>query len=75
MTIGLALISWFLIVDFPDRAKFLSEDERRAAVDRIQRERGDALPDQLTAAKIFKHMIECVPPHPPKLVCDAHADR
>ncbi|GJN92860.1 hypothetical protein Rhopal_005900-T1 [Rhodotorula paludigena] len=58
MTIGLALISWFLIVDFPDRAKFLSEDERRAAVDRIQRERGDALPDQLTAAKIFKHMID-----------------
>ncbi|GAA5999144.1 uncharacterized protein JCM10292_001621 [Rhodotorula paludigena] len=58
MTIGLALISWFLIVDFPDRAKFLSEDERRAAVDRIQRERGDALPDQLTAAKVFKHMID-----------------
>ncbi|GAA5999145.1 uncharacterized protein JCM10292_001622 [Rhodotorula paludigena] len=58
ITIGLGIISFFLIVDFPERAKFLTPEERTAAVDRIQRERADAIPDAVTLAKVVKHATD-----------------
>ncbi|BGP01810.1 Major facilitator superfamily domain-containing protein [Rhodotorula toruloides] len=58
ITIGLGIISWFIIVDFPDRAKFLTDAERKYAVDRVNADRGDALPDGATAAKVLKHLAD-----------------
>merc|ERR1712169_143100 len=55
ITVGLGIISYFVIVDFPDRAKFLTEEQRLYAVERIQLDRGDATPDQVTGKKLLKH--------------------
>jgi len=56
ITIGLGFIAWFIIVDFPDRAKFLTDAERKYAIDRLNADRGDALPDGATFAKVMKHL-------------------
>lgn len=43
-------------VDFPDKAAFLTEDERALILLRIDLDRGDALPDGFTGRKILSHM-------------------
>lgn len=45
----------FLIVDFPDKNKFLTHEETTFVLDRINRDRGDAEADALTVSKFFKH--------------------
>jgi len=49
-------VSWFFLVDFPQKAKFLSQDERAWAIQRLNDDRGDGDHDGLTAAKIFQHL-------------------
>ncbi|KAH8673322.1 putative MFS transporter [Xylariales sp. PMI_506] len=57
MVIGLATYWW--IVDFPDQAHrtpwFLSPEEQRLAVARIQRDRKDVEPDPFSWGKVFVH--------------------
>lgn len=57
-TIFLGLLATVLIVDFPDKNKFLSAAETKIVIDRINRDRGDAEPDALTASKFFKHCAD-----------------
>ena len=61
ITLLIAIASWFLILDFPDKASkkgFLTEDEARYIQHRIQKDRGDAKPDPLTMAKVGKHLLD-----------------
>ncbi|GAA6053960.1 hypothetical protein JCM3770_004642 [Rhodotorula araucariae] len=58
ITVALGVLSWFCVVDFPDRAKFLTEEQRLYAIERIQKDRGDAVPDQVTGKKILKHALD-----------------
>lgn len=61
MTLVIAIVSWFLILDFPDKASkkgFLTEDEARYIQHRIENDRGDAKPDPLTWAKLGKHLMD-----------------
>ncbi|POY70887.1 hypothetical protein BMF94_6064 [Rhodotorula taiwanensis] len=58
VTIALGIISIFLIVDFPDKAKFLTPEEKAYAIQRVQEDRGDAIPDEMTLAKIGTHMCD-----------------
>lgn len=46
------------IVDFPDRATFLTEEQRQLTLTRIQRDRGDAKPDPVTLAKVGKYLAD-----------------
>ncbi|KAK4046707.1 hypothetical protein OIV83_005910 [Microbotryomycetes sp. JL201] len=55
ITMGLGLIAYFLIVDFPDKNNFLTPEETKFVIDRINIDRGDAEPDALTPSKFFKH--------------------
>ncbi|GAA5940725.1 hypothetical protein JCM3775_004880 [Rhodotorula graminis] len=58
ITIGLGVISWFVIVDFPDRAKFLTPEQKTWAIERIQQDRGDATPDSVTGKKLITHALD-----------------
>lgn len=60
-TVVLAVIAYFVIIDFPDKAAekgFLTIAERDMILTRIQRDRGDAKPDALTWAKAGKYATD-----------------
>ncbi|KAM0790156.1 hypothetical protein ACM66B_005475 [Microbotryomycetes sp. NB124-2] len=58
ITIGLGVLAFLLIVDFPDKNNFLTAEETKIVTDRINIDRGDAEPDALTASKFFKHACD-----------------
>jgi len=56
-----AIVSWFIIVDFPDKAAqkgFLSDEQATFVQQRIEHDRGDAIADPLTLKKFFKHLSD-----------------
>ncbi len=55
---GLGIIAFFLIVDFPDKSTFLTHEEKAFVIDRIHRDRGDALPDRLDFAAFKAHISD-----------------
>lgn len=57
----IAVVSWFLIIDFPDKARqkgFLTENETRYIQHRIETDRSDAVPDPLTWKSFLRHIID-----------------
>ncbi|KAL4783371.1 major facilitator superfamily domain-containing protein [Aspergillus varians] len=57
ITVGVCAFGWFIIIDFPTKADgFLSPEEKKFVIDRINNDRGDADEDSLTAAKILHHL-------------------
>ncbi|KAF9042193.1 major facilitator superfamily domain-containing protein [Panaeolus papilionaceus] len=59
-TILLGIVTWFYIPDFPDRARFLSEKQRKVVMHRVEVDRGDSTPDEMTWRKFFKHLADPV---------------
>ena len=55
-TLCLGPIAWVFVPDFPDKNRFLTEDQTQLILDRVEEDRGDSLPDQLTAAKVLRHL-------------------
>ncbi|KAJ9661449.1 hypothetical protein H2201_006480 [Coniosporium apollinis] len=61
LTVTIATIAWFIIIDFPDKAErkgFLNHSEAAFIARRIENDRGDAIPDGLTWGKFFKHLTD-----------------
>ncbi|GAA5860628.1 hypothetical protein JCM3774_006233 [Rhodotorula dairenensis] len=58
ITIALGVLSIFLIVDFPDKATFLTPEEKAYAMRRVQEDRGDAVPDEVTFSKVLTHLAD-----------------
>ncbi|KAB5590628.1 hypothetical protein CTheo_5938 [Ceratobasidium theobromae] len=58
VTIVAGAIGWLLIVDFPDKATFLTEEERRHVIRRLDRDRGDGEHDPLTTEKVLSHLSD-----------------
>lgn len=58
ITILVGIAGIFLIVDFPEKAKFLDETERKMVLLRIERDRADAVPDAFTWAKLFSYALD-----------------
>lgn len=56
VTVVVGFIGILFLVDFPDKATFLTAAERDLVLTRIQRDRNDAEPDPLTWAKILYHL-------------------
>ncbi|KIY02455.1 uncharacterized protein Z520_02594 [Fonsecaea multimorphosa CBS 102226] len=59
ITTVIAAIAWFIIVDFPDKAKkkgLLTPEQASFIVRRIENDRRDAIPDRLTWAKFCQHL-------------------
>ncbi|KAF5312730.1 hypothetical protein D9619_003612 [Psilocybe cf. subviscida] len=59
-TIVLGVAVWFWVTDFPERAKFITEEERKVILTRVEADRGDSVADQLTAKKVLKHLQDPV---------------
>lgn len=57
LTIVIAFVGYAFIVDFPDKASFLTEEEKRIVLLRIQRDRADAKPDPLNMQKIGQYLL------------------
>ena len=59
ITCLIGIATYFWMVDFPDKAhnsiRFLSEDEQKLAVSRIERDRKDAQAEPFAWSKIFEH--------------------
>lgn len=53
---GLAIPAYFLIVDFPDKATFLTAEQTSMIMGRINAEREDATPDELTFKTALVHL-------------------
>ncbi|KDR68723.1 hypothetical protein GALMADRAFT_231049 [Galerina marginata CBS 339.88] len=58
ITILLGILTWLFVPDFPDKASFLNEEERKMILDRVEADRGDSIPDKMTTAKLFKHLLD-----------------
>lgn len=56
ITAVLCAFGWFIIVDFPAKAKFLSDRHRNIAVERINRDRGDGEEDKITLKVMLHHL-------------------
>ncbi|KDR68084.1 hypothetical protein GALMADRAFT_79027 [Galerina marginata CBS 339.88] len=56
MTIVLGVLTWFLILDFPDKSTFVNEKQRQMILDRVQADRGDSIPDKMTWKLLFAHL-------------------
>ena len=56
VTIGLGLMGFALIVNFPDKAKFITEPERAIVMGRLNADRGDAEDDHINFSKCLKQM-------------------
>lgn len=55
------LVSWFLIIEFPDKATkkgFLTENEAKFVQHRIDVDRSDSVSDPLTWAKCIHHLSD-----------------
>lgn len=58
ITIALGIAGLLLIVDFPDKAKFLNEMERKFIIDRVNADRGDGTSDVMTTKKAIRHLLD-----------------
>ncbi|GMK53576.1 hypothetical protein CspeluHIS016_0101620 [Cutaneotrichosporon spelunceum] len=61
MTMCIGILGFIFLHEFPDRAKFLTVEEKEIVRTRIERDRGDAQPDPLTLAKLGQYAIEPQP--------------
>ncbi|KAF8972548.1 major facilitator superfamily domain-containing protein [Flammula alnicola] len=58
ITIVLGILTWLFVPDFPDKSRFLSVEERKMILDRVEADRGDSIPDEMTMAKLIKHLTD-----------------
>ena len=58
LTLAAGVITWFFIPDFPDQNNFLTATQTALVLKRIDEDRGDAIPDELTAQKVRKHLLD-----------------
>lgn len=58
ITIAIGIAAIILLVDFPDKASFLTPEERNIVTTRIERDRRDAVPDPLTFKKCLIYLAE-----------------
>ena len=58
ITVVLGIAAFFLIVDFPAKSTFLTEEEKTVVIDRINRDRGDAVADKLTLRGSLRHLAD-----------------
>lgn len=52
------MFGFILIVDFPEKSKFLTEEQKAWAVARIEADRGDAVPDKLTTKAFLRALAD-----------------
>lgn len=56
ITLFLAIFAFTLIPDFPDNNKFLTPEQTAIVLKRIDDDRGDSIPDEITMQKVWLHL-------------------
>ncbi|KAF7377848.1 putative transporter C11D3.18C [Mycena sanguinolenta] len=57
-TIVLAILNHLFIADFPEKNTFLTPEQTKLVLHRIEVDRGDAVPDEITMQKVLHHMAD-----------------
>ncbi|KAF7361774.1 putative transporter C11D3.18C [Mycena venus] len=60
LTLVLGILTLLFAVGFPQSNKFLSEKETKFVLARVQEDRGDALADDMTVAKVLHHLCDWI---------------
>jgi hypothetical protein len=58
MTIMAGALVFCFVVDFPDKNNFLTQMETEIILKRVEDDRGDSVPDKLTANKVLQHLCD-----------------
>ena len=58
ITVAFGIIAWFFLPGFPDQNTFLTSEETAIVLDRVEKDRGDSLPDVLTTEKILRYLLD-----------------
>ncbi|KAH9485005.1 putative transporter C11D3.18C [Psilocybe cubensis] len=58
VTIVLGILAWLFVPDFPDKSTFVTDEQRKMILDRVEADRGDSIPDKMTTAKLFHHLSD-----------------
>ncbi|KAJ2917764.1 hypothetical protein MD484_g2676, partial [Candolleomyces efflorescens] len=58
LTIALGLLAWCFIPDFPDQNRFLTQEETAMVLARVEKDRGDSVPDSFTVTKVVRHLSD-----------------
>ncbi|KAF6744241.1 major facilitator superfamily domain-containing protein [Ephemerocybe angulata] len=58
LTVVLGLLTWIFVPDFPDNNRFLTTEQTKMVLGRIEADRNDSVPDPITGRKILKHLSD-----------------
>ena len=58
ITICFGIIALFFLPSFPDQNTFLTREETRLVLQRVEHDRGDSVPDVLTKEKLLSHLLD-----------------
>lgn len=58
ITIAFGVFAWFYLPNFPDKNGFLNEEETAYILERVEKDRGDSVPDNLSKEKVFTHLLD-----------------
>jgi len=58
ITIVFGVIAWFYLPNFPDQNGFLNEEETAYVLERVEKDRGDSVPDVLSKEKFVAHLLD-----------------
>lgn len=54
----LGVLGFFLLPDFPDKNTFLSAERTALVLKRVEQDRGDSVPDEITFKKVLTHLSD-----------------
>lgn len=58
ITIAFGVIAWFFLPNFPDQNGFLNEAQTAYVLERVEKDRGDSVPDAISREKFFAHILD-----------------
>ncbi|KAF9259708.1 MFS general substrate transporter [Marasmius fiardii PR-910] len=58
ITLGLGILVYFLVPGFPDQNTFLDKAQTAFVLQRVEDDRGDSIPDEITFWKVLHHLSD-----------------
>ncbi|KDR75670.1 hypothetical protein GALMADRAFT_140293 [Galerina marginata CBS 339.88] len=58
ITILFGIIGWFFLPNFPDQNTFLTKEQTTLILQRVEKDRGDSVPDLLSKEKVLLHLLD-----------------
>ncbi|KAF9047428.1 major facilitator superfamily domain-containing protein [Panaeolus papilionaceus] len=58
ITIGFGILGWFCLPTFPEQNTFLTKIETFIILNRVEKDRGDSVPDDVSTRKVVTHLLD-----------------